>query len=377
MKEKTMPSEFDVLLERLDSQDAEIQRLKALVEPTTNGTEAPARSRRDLLKLAGAAVVGAAGAAALKVMPASAANGDAVTVGGNFTGTATTQITSTAGNAIQGNGNATGGAGLVGTSSNTDGFGVVGASYGSGGVGGTFYGIAAPIHLERGAAGGAPTTEAHRVGDIWMDLNGIVWSCTADGTPGSWLPLTTGGENFSHFTKVAHQQYSLLSSNGATWVDMDTANLSLTITPGFAALAVISVSADLWTANAGYNQDIGIFISGGDYGAGKIVAWKESGGFAGTFSPNAAFVETSQPLVAGTAYTIKVRWKTNKPATGKTIFAGAGPLPAGSAGGGTVGEISPTRLATHLVVDVPLPAVLHIPTNDPTKAPAPIKLPQR
>jgi hypothetical protein len=96
-----------------------------------------------------------------------------------------------------------------------------------------------------------------------------------------------------------------------------------------------------------------------------------AGGFAGTLSPNAAFVETTQPLVAGTTYTINVRWKTNKPAAGKTIYAGAGPLPVGSAGGGVVGQHSPTRLATHLVVDVPSPSVLHIPANDPTKTPPP------
>src|SRR5947209_4880848 len=61
--------------------------------------------------------------------------------------------------------------------------------------------------------------------------------------------------------------------------------------------AVLSGNADLWTSVAGYNQDLGISVSGTGQSvyptrAGQPEAWKESGGFAGTFSPNAAFVQT-------------------------------------------------------------------------------------
>ena len=68
--------------------DEEVAGLKALVEEqrqrldalesTTNAGGGDVHSRRNLLKLAGAGLVGAAGAAALRVMPASAATG------GNF-----------------------------------------------------------------------------------------------------------------------------------------------------------------------------------------------------------------------------------------------------------------------------------------------------
>jgi hypothetical protein len=68
------------------------------------------------------------------------------------------------------------------------------------------------------------------------------------------------------------------------------------------------------------------------------VAWKESGGFAGTFSPNAAYVETVQHLDAGVQYTYWLAWKTNKQAAGKTIFAAAGPLPPSTT------SFSPTTL---------------------------------
>ena len=71
-----------------------------------------------------------------------------------------------------------------------------------------------------------------------------------------------------------------------------------------------------------------------------LAAWKESGGFAGTFSPNAAFVETVYPMSAGTTYTVQVVWKTNWAAIGATIAAGAGPI--GS-------DFSPTRLTADVL----------------------------
>ena len=108
------------------------------------------RSRRAVL----AASVG--GAAALlaqalgRPMVADAANGDAVTVGGSFSGTAPTTITNAAGDAVQAINSATSGSGLVahataatGTtygvfsqSDSTDGTGVLGVGALSGVVGG-------------------------------------------------------------------------------------------------------------------------------------------------------------------------------------------------------------------------------------------------
>jgi hypothetical protein len=138
----------------------------------------------------------------------------------------------------------------------------------------------------------------------------------------------------SVYTATSTQQYALANSDGSTWHDLDAANLSLSLTPGADATALISGNADLWTANAGYNQDIAIDVNG------TIAAWKESGGFAGTFSPNAAFVQTVFPMNAGTAYTVKLKWNANKPAPGATIYADAGPI--GSA-------YSPTRVSLQLV----------------------------
>src|SRR2546427_9157451 len=122
-------------------------------------------------------------------------------------------------------------------------------------------------------------------------------------------------------------QYTLTGSNGSTWQDLDASHLAVTFKPGANSWAVLTGNADLWTANAGYNQDLGISVTGGLYPSvgGQPEAWKESGGLAGTFSPNAATVLAALPVRAGTAYTAKLQWKANQGGAG-AIHAGAGPI---------------------------------------------------
>ena len=143
------------------------------------------------------------------------------------------------------------------------------------------------------------------------------------------------------YTAVSRQQYQLTASDGITWSDLDPTNLSLRITPSSDVTAVLSANADLWTANAGINQDLGIDVNG------TVLVWKESGGFGGTFSPNAAFVQATMPMTHGATYVIKLRWKTNKPEGTATIFAGAG---AGA-------PFSPTRLTVQLATGATVNAV--------------------
>jgi hypothetical protein len=138
----------------------------------------------------------------------------------------------------------------------------------------------------------------------------------------------------ARLTAVSTLQYQLPNSDGATWQDIDASRLSVSFTPGSSALAIISANSDLWTASAGFNQDIGLMVNG------TVVSWKESGGFAGTFSPNAALVQVAIPVTAATPYSVKLDWKTNKPALGVSIYAGAGPI---------AGQFSPTRLTVTLV----------------------------
>jgi hypothetical protein len=142
---------------------------------------------------------------------------------------------------------------------------------------------------------------------------------------------------------VSTAQYVLTGSDGKTWVDMDAAQLALGATRCASSTAVITANADLFTSIAGVNQDIGVFVS--DNGApDQLVAWKESGGFNGTFSPNAAYVQATFPIVVGHAYVVRVKWKTNV-ATAGAIYGGAGPL----AGGG----YSPTRLTIQYLAAAP------------------------
>ena len=171
------------------------------------------------------------------------------------------------------------------------------------------------------------------------------------GTTGAFSPtrltakLVPGSANAT--TVVTNTQYHLLSSDGVNWVAMDGTNLKFTLSPAADGTAVLGANLDLFTANAGYNQDIGIFVSD-NAGADTLIAWKESGGFAGTFSPNAAYLQTMFAMSAGHTYVFTLKWKTNKPASGATIYAGAGNLPT----------ISPTSMTA-----VVLPGVLNAATS--------------
>src|SRR5258708_3391083 len=122
---------------------------------------------------------------------------------------------------------------------------------------------------------------------------------------------------------VSTTQYKLAGSDGVTWQPVDLAHLRATVTPSAGSTAVLGANADLWTANAGYNQDLGIFVSDNG-GLDTLVAWKESGGSAGTFSPNAAYVKAVYPMAATHTYVFTLKWKTNHYAPSATIYAAAG-----------------------------------------------------
>jgi hypothetical protein len=191
----------------------------------------------------------------------------------------------------------------------------------------------------------APFNELYAVAAV--SANDIL----AVGVMGSDGALQTLAEEFcpppARMTAASSVQYSLANSDGSTWQEMDGTNLSLSVTPSADSTAILSANADLWTANAGYNQDLGIYVTPSDGVANpaNIVAWKESGGFAGTYSPNAAYVQTVYPMTAGITYSVKIMWKTNTNAPGATIFAGAGPT----------GNFSPTRLTAQMFPAGPNP----------------------
>jgi hypothetical protein len=150
----------------------------------------------------------------------------------------------------------------------------------------------------------------------------------------SWpLPANTSAPLWD--TQVSTEQYTLSNSDGTTWQQIDPANLQTVVfTPTGPEQVLVSGNSDLWTSNAGFNQDIAVFVSI-DSAPPQLVAWKESGGYGGTFSPNAAFLQSAYTLSSGHTYVFSLWWKANKLATGATIWAGAGPID---------GAFSPTRL---------------------------------
>jgi hypothetical protein len=155
---------------------------------------------------------------------------------------------------------------------------------------------------------------------------------------GQLVPLTTNFTSASNATtawsKVVTNQGSM-GGDGSTWVDMASA-LSVSAYAPADGVMVIGGNADLLTANAGINQNIAINTNG------TIKAWKESGGSAGTFSPNAAFVQAVIPVTFDSTYTIKLQWKAQQATAGK-IYFGAGPVPSGTA------AYSPTRLTVQFL----------------------------
>src|SRR6266566_5089777 len=322
--------------------------------PSANGGQGGGgnQTRRDLLKLAGAAAAGAAGSIVLGAVPAAATNGSPVILGNSpvndYPGYAPIQgvggVATVPDNSVtppgtkvvsEGvNGFGSGPTGIGTTGESDSGYGVVG---GSGGIDIAALGngrimMAPPPNSLLASPPSGPPTYLPNDFEMVRDQNGLLYVSISNG---KWLPVQFGGLNQSLFSAVSNAQYALTGSNGSTWKDMDATNLKLTITPSFDCVALLTANADLWTAVAGRNQDIAIAVNG------AIAGWKESGGFAGTFSPNAAFVQTVVAMAAGTLYTIKIQWKTNKAAAANaTIFAGAGN-----------GPYSPTRLTAHLVVN--------------------------
>jgi hypothetical protein len=117
------------------------------------------------------------------------------------------------------------GVGVYGQADGPNGTGVYAdASTGSGGVGivanGTENGAwlgggHAPLWLvPRPVAG--PPTDASAKGEVLVDSAGVMWLCTADGTPGTWIRATHGGSRL-----LASPQRAYSSTDVGTGVRMN------------------------------------------------------------------------------------------------------------------------------------------------------------
>jgi hypothetical protein len=161
----------------------------------------PKRTRLGALKTLGVAVAGVvAGTAFGKERTASAATGADLVLGTANTAEDQTTLTmdgtlpadtsafvvaaANANAAIEGNSSSIGVLGNATT-------GVMGV----GDIGGVFSGDsnAINLHPQKFAGESIPSSDDHLQGDMLVDLNGVLWLCVADGTPGTWIEVSHGG----------------------------------------------------------------------------------------------------------------------------------------------------------------------------------------
>ena len=201
----------------------------------------------------------------------------------------------------------------------------------SGGFAGTYSPNAAFVQTALPVTGGFPYTarltwKSNHGGPGWIHVGaGPIGPAYSPTRITVLLVPNPGGTASASIT----QQRALANSDGFTWQPVEMTSLKMTLAPSAATSYMVSANADLWTSVAGYNQDLGVMVSGGAYGTGTLVAWKESGGFAGTFSPNAAFVTTDLHLQGGSTYTVWLVWKASRWSKSSAIYAGAGPIGSG------------------------------------------------
>jgi hypothetical protein len=160
----------------------------------------PRRSRRDLLRLAGAAAVGGA-AASLGATPALATTGNLqYGLDTNNAGTARTTLTSSSSTGTLLLVNSSSGSGAnpaaVTGQSTGDGYGVYGIGNGVNGFAIAGFGGAAQLRLIPWTAGPSANT-LHSLGAVAYDSEtSAYWVCVEEGTPGVWRKLadaTTAG----------------------------------------------------------------------------------------------------------------------------------------------------------------------------------------
>lgn len=195
------------------SRKARHERGSAISEQTTDCEEVPEelpRSRRNLLKLAG--VAGAAGAAALVARPgvASAANGDTITVGNSFTGTAGTSIqTSDANDAawiVQGTGSPSWGLAAAGTSGDVKCIGT--------GV----------LHLKAALTGNAQPTFGAPFQTVCISSTGVLWTGNENDSTNTWKRINAvrvdaasgNGNPFQPFRLIDTRKTSSPIAGGGT-----------------------------------------------------------------------------------------------------------------------------------------------------------------
>jgi hypothetical protein len=110
------------------------------------------------------------------------------------------------------------------------------------GIGLFAHGGRAPLLLDPAPSAGAPTSGDHRRGELFMDSTGSLWICTTDGTPGSWVRNTTGGDG-STVTVLAPSR--ILDTRSATPVGAGSANERVVQVTGLAGIPATAAGVAL------------------------------------------------------------------------------------------------------------------------------------
>lgn len=91
---------------------------------------------------------------------------------------------------------------------------------------------------------GAPTTGPHLVGDFVIDQAGIVWICTAAGTPGTWVDASSSGRELASIEKTDFWSSTVIA--GA-----DITGMTFNVTVGARPVRIEFGGCDMWSNGAG------------------------------------------------------------------------------------------------------------------------------
>jgi hypothetical protein len=154
-------------------------------------------TRRSLLQMAGALMVGLVGGAAARSDGAEAADGGGLVVGQANTGTSPTSLHTTGSISQDGAFVVVADAADWAVEGSSGQVGVLGSGFigvtGTGDIGGFFSGNMAALSLQPQVGSGAPASGDHSKGDLLVDASGVMYLCVADGNPGTWIKVSHGG----------------------------------------------------------------------------------------------------------------------------------------------------------------------------------------
>ena len=310
-------------------QQTRLELLENKNDETPNGEGVEKKStRRQLLKLAGAGLMGAAGAAALKAVPAAAADGDAVLVGSFRFETAgfNTAIDQT--NAVEtypgiwaayGTTNSIGFYGTVGDF----GHGVLARASGVYGTGVYGYGRWGGVFIDAGGGGGSGV-----VADSFVNNGqGVFAYSGATNGRGVWASGATGVAAYgTHTNSAAIYGYtSATGSLGARLTSTRGSGLIVRSSNAFGTLSYGAIGSMSFGYGNGLSAMTGISFGGGPdvklAGTGRMVQYNSiTGGVYGapTYTPAYGYFElirdtygtmwANRPTAGGT-YTGQNAWK--------------------------------------------------------------------